>query len=93
MLKNIRDVDIGPPHPGEILREDMLPRLEMGAAGLASRLEISSELVGEILGETRPVTADIAAKLAAVFGHSARFWLGLQMQHDVWAVRAAPHVA
>ncbi len=90
MLKNLRDLDLGPPHPGEILREDMLPRLAIEAAALASKLDMPCETVADLLGERRPVTREIATRLSAAFGHSARFWLGLQMQHDRWIARSMP---
>ncbi len=84
VLKNIKDLECPPPHPGEILRDDMLPRLHLAPAGLAGKLGLPAEAVAELLAERRPVTSEIAARLAATFGHSARFWLGLQTQHDRW---------
>ena len=84
VLKHIKDLDLAPPHPGEILREDMLPRLDLAPDGLAGRLDLPTDAIAELLAERRPVTAEIAAKLAATFGHSSRFWLGLQMQYDRW---------
>lgn len=89
MLKNLRDLDLGPPHPGELLREDMLPRLRLAPAGLARKLGLPRHAVAELLAEQRPVTAEIAKRLARVFGHSVRFWLGLQAQYDRWLSRGA----
>ncbi len=91
MLKHLRDLDLGPPHPGEILREDMLPRLHLATAGLADKLHLSDEAIDDLLAERSAVTAEIAASLAANFGHSVRFWLGLQMQYDRWTARTASH--
>jgi addiction module HigA family antidote len=84
VLKDIKDLDMPPPHPGEILREDMLPRLRLGADGLAVRLGVPTDAITDLLDERRPVTIDIATRLAAAFGHSVRFWLGLQTQYDRW---------
>jgi antitoxin HigA-1 len=89
VLKNIRELDLGPPHPGEILREDMMPRLHLATKGLADKLHLSNEAVADLLAERTAVTAEIASHLAANFGHSVRFWLGLQMQYDRWAARTA----
>jgi len=89
VLKQIKDLDLAPPHPGEILREDMLPRLHLAADGLARRLELPTDAIAELLAERRPVTVEIAAKLAATFGHSSRFWLGLQAQYDRWLAAGA----
>ena len=90
MLKNIRDLDLGPPHPGEILRDDMLPRLQLEAKGLAGKLNLSLETIADLLGERLPITREIAARLSAVFGHSVQFWLGLQLQYDQWIARGNP---
>ena len=89
MLKNICELEFGPPHPGEILREDMMPRLHLATTGLADKLHLSSEAVDDLLAERSAVTAEIATRLAANFGHSVRFWLGLQTQHDRWTARSA----
>jgi addiction module HigA family antidote len=89
VLKTIKDLDATPPHPGEILREDVLPRLHLSPAGLAARLGLPPETVIELLAERRPLTSDIAALLAATFGHSLRFWLGLQAQYDRWQLGTA----
>ena len=93
VLKNLRDLDLGPPHPGEILREDLLPRLELATSSLAGKLDLPPDAIAELLSERRPVTAEIAGRLAAAFGHPARFWLGLQMQHDRWGARTASQLA
>lgn len=94
MLNNIKDLDYPPPHPGEILRDDMLPRLQLAPAGLAGKLGLPADAVADLLAERCPVTAEIASRLAAAFGHSARFWLGLQTQYDRWpALGTAPMAA
>jgi antitoxin HigA-1 len=90
VLKTIRDPELAPPHPGEILREDMLPRLRLGPVSLARKLGLPINAVKELLAERCPVTAEIAANLARVFGHPIRFWLGLQAQHDLWFGGSAP---
>jgi antitoxin HigA-1 len=91
VLKNIRDLDLAPPHPGEILRLDVLPRLRLAPASLARRLGLSKSAIADLLAERCPVTLDIATRFARVFGHSIRFWLGLQMQYDRWsAARGLP---
>jgi antitoxin HigA-1 len=84
VLKPITNLDLTPPHPGEILREDMLPRLQLAPSGLARELGLPLDAVADLLAERRPLTGEIAAKLAAKFGHSVRFWLGLQTQYERW---------
>jgi addiction module HigA family antidote len=73
-----------PPHPGEILREDILPSLDMTRAELAKRLRISTRRLSDLLAERRPIDVDLALRLGAVVGYGARYWLGMQIQHDIW---------
>ena len=59
----LRHPDITPVHPGELLREDVLPDLDFGKAEFARRLGVSRQHVYSILGEKRPVTPEFAARL------------------------------
>ena len=91
MLKPTCDPDYAPPHPGEILREDILPRLAMSRSALASHLGMSRRTLAALLDERRPITFEIAQRLGAALGSGTRYWLGLQAQHDIWrAGNAAP---
>ena len=49
-----------PTHPGEILREDVLPAAGLTQDKLARLLGVSRRTVSEILHERRPVTTDMA---------------------------------
>lgn len=73
-----------PPHPGEMLRLEVLPRIDMNAAALASHLGVSRQALRDVLAERRPVDLDMAQRLGQALGNGARFWLALQMHHDVW---------
>jgi antitoxin HigA-1 len=73
-----------PAHPGEILREDVLPDLDLPRAKLAEHLGVSRQTLYDIINEKRAVTADVAARLGRAFGNSTLFWLNLQSQYDAW---------
>ena len=73
-----------PTHPGEMLLEEFLKPLEMTQVELAKRLEISYPRLNEIIKKKRSVTPDTALRLQRVLGMSARFWLGLQQDWDLW---------
>ena len=81
---------LGPPHPGEILREEVLPRLTISRKSLAVQLGISYSGVSRLLRERRRVTSGLAATLAAISGTSALYWLVLQAHHDAWVVQGPP---
>ena len=89
--RDVTGYDAKPPHPGEILREELLPRLGITPAELADHLGIPLRLLEAILDERRGVKLKLAQRLGAALGTGARYWLALQMQHDVWmAERMAP---
>ena len=89
MFRSATHADAGPPHPGEILREDILPLLALSRRELARHLSISPRVLSEVLSERRAVTLDLAMRLGAALGQGARYWLGLQAQHDVWRASLA----
>jgi addiction module HigA family antidote len=72
-----------PVHPGEILREDFLKPLEMGAEALGVALHLPPSQIQEILDEQRSITADTAERLARYFGGDANSWLVLQATYDL----------
>lgn len=84
MFKTHCDADAIPPHPGEILRQDILPCLDMTTAGLARHLAVSEPQLAEFLAERAPLTPDLAGRLGVALGQGARYWLALQAQYDVW---------
>lgn len=73
-----------PPHPGEYLREDILPALGMTIGDLAGRLGVTRTTLSQLVNERRDVSLEMAQRLGQAFGNGARFWLALQMQHDIW---------
>lgn len=73
-----------PTHPGEILREDILPAAEISQSELAARIGVSRRTINEIVHERRPVTIDLAHRLARLFSTTPEFWLKLQQAVDLW---------
>jgi addiction module HigA family antidote len=73
-----------PTHPGEILREDVLPAAGLTQDKLAKLLRVSGRTFSEILHERRPVSTDTALRLARAFGSSPEMWLRLQQDVDLW---------
>jgi addiction module HigA family antidote len=50
---------------------------------LAKDTHMPATRVSEILKGRRRITADTALRLAAYFGNSADFWLGIQDEYDL----------
>jgi addiction module HigA family antidote len=73
-----------PPHPGEILREDILPALNMTVKDLARHLGVKRQTLSPLINGRRSVSVEMAQRLGKAFGNGARFWLALQMQYEIW---------
>ena len=88
MRKSLRSENRPPTHPGEILREDVLPALGLTQGQLAERLGVSRLTVSEILHEKRGVTADMAIRLGRLLGNGPGLWLRMQQAVDIWTLEA-----
>ena len=72
-----------PTHPGEVLREDVIPALALPKTEIARRLGISRQTLYDILDEKQPVTPAMALRMGKLFGNGAGFWLNLQQDYDL----------
>ena len=74
-----------PTHPGEILKEDVLPALNMSIAEAARQLGISRQALHKVLAGTVTVTPEMALRLGRWCGNGPGLWLRMQQAHDLWA--------
>jgi addiction module HigA family antidote len=73
-----------------MLLDEFIRPLGITQSELAVRLGISFPRLNEIVRGKRGVTPDTALRLARVLGMPADFWLGLQLDWDLWhAMRSA----
>ncbi|MDP1651286.1 MAG: HigA family addiction module antitoxin [Rhodocyclaceae bacterium] len=86
----MRDPQRRPTHPGAILREDVLPALEMTQTELAQRLGVSRLSVSELLHEKRTMTPEMAARVGKLLNTTPESWLRMQEAVDLWEVRQQP---
>lgn len=75
-----------PVHPGEILREDVLPALNLSVMDAAAKLGVTRQTLHRIIARAnpRPVTPDMAVRLGKLVGNGPRLWLNLQSAYDLW---------
>ena len=78
-----------PTHPGELLREEILPAAELTQAELAAQLGVSRRSISSLLREQRSLSPDMAHRLARVFKTTPEFWMNLQQAVDIWETLAA----
>ena len=70
-------------HPGEMLREDIIPALGRSNTEIAGLLGISRQTLYDILDEKQPVTAGMALRLGKLCGNGPTLWLNLQKRFDL----------
>lgn len=73
-----------PIHPGEILREDVLPALALSVSEAARRLGVSRQQLHRILACTHPITVAMALRIGRLVGNGPDLWLRMQQNHDLW---------
>lgn len=76
-----------PTHPGEILREDVLPELRLSVAEAARQLRVSRPRLRRILSGRSAVTPEMALRLGRFCGNGPDLWLRMQQAHDLWHAR------
>ena len=73
-----------PTHPGELLREVVLPALDISKSAVADGIGISRQHLYDILGEKKPVSPEVAVRFGVAFGNGAEVWLRMQSAYDAW---------
>ncbi|MBI3375850.1 MAG: HigA family addiction module antidote protein [Betaproteobacteria bacterium] len=89
-MKRMLDAKRKPTHPGEVLREDVLPALEMTQGELAKRLGVSRLSVSELLHGKRALSADMAVRIARLTSTTPESWLRMQLAVDLWELEQNP---
>lgn len=92
MAKASRHPDKRPSHPGEIIAMG-LEDTGIKKSNLAAALGISRNTLYKILDARQGVTAEMAVRIAAVWGGSAEMWLGVQQEYDLWHARQTVDVS
>lgn len=75
-----------PMHPGELLREIVMPALEDAGeteATVAAKLSVTAAGLREVLNEAAPITPELANRLGRVCGNGPDLWLALQAAWDL----------
>ena len=81
---SVRNPTHCPPHPGALLRQEIVPATGWSKTKTASLLGISRQHLYDILGEKKPVSAEVAARLAKMFRTEVLFWVRMQGAYDAW---------
>jgi addiction module HigA family antidote len=83
MTKKLRKRGLPPVHPGELLREEILPALGRPKTEIAELLGVSRQTPYDLLEEKQPVTPVMALRLGKLCGNGPDLWLNLQKRYDL----------
>ncbi|MFZ6768596.1 HigA family addiction module antitoxin [Undibacterium sp. Di26W] len=82
-----------PPHPGETLREDILPALGLNVTEAAEQLGITRATLSRVLNGRAAISPVMALRLEAWLGVDnggrADVWIAEQAAYDLWQARKA----
>lgn len=80
-----------PPHPGAILREDILPALDLSVTEAARQLGGSRVTLSRLINEQSGLSPEMALRIEAWLGEEsggrAEMWAGMQLDYDMWKAR------
>lgn len=80
-----------PPHPGSILKEDVLPELGIGVTEAATQLGVSRVALSRVINGKAAISAEMAIRLEAwMNGPTAETWVRMQAEYDLWQARQKP---
>src|SRR5260370_8912729 len=72
-----------PVHPGEIIKEDILPSVGLSVTAAAKALGVSRQMLHGILAGRKPLSAVMCLKVARLFGGSPEVLMRLQAASDL----------
>jgi addiction module HigA family antidote len=77
-----------PPHPGLILKDTVL-REDGGISvkEFAEKLGMTRTAISRVVNGKAAVSAELAIRLAALLNVTARSWLTMQVEYDLWQLR------
>jgi addiction module HigA family antidote len=80
-----------PPHPGEILRDDVLPALDLSVTAAARDLGVTRAALSRVLHGHAGISPEMALRierwLGVERGGRAEVWAGMQLDYDLWRAR------
>lgn len=76
-----------PPHPGEMLKEDVLPALALTVTEASEQLGVSRVALSRVLNGRAAVSAEMAIRLGQWLENDPEIWLSAQLQYDLWQAK------
>ena len=80
-----------PPHPGTMLKNDVLEPLGLGVTGAARKLRMSRVALSRVVNGHAGISPELAIRLEEAGVSTARFWMSLQVNYDLAQARGHGH--
>lgn len=87
-----KEIEIEAFHPGEFLKEEIEERC-MLKKDVAKAIDILPHHLSEIFAGKRNISAVLAVRLEKLLGISSHYWLGMQMEYDLFLAKQAETAA
>lgn len=82
-----------PAHPGELIKHDCLDAMGLSVTDGAKALGVTRQTLSNLVNKHAAISPEMAIRLEKAFGGSARAWLNMQMNFDLWvAQKKAPEI-
>jgi addiction module HigA family antidote len=85
-----------PPHPGESLREDVLPAMGLTVTEAAEQLGVTRVALSRVLNCRAAISPEMALRIERWLGKDrggrAGLWLAMQTNYDLWRAEHSPAV-
>jgi addiction module HigA family antidote len=78
---------LAPPHPGEIIAEDVLKPLGVSVTEAAQALGVGRQALSAVLNGRAKLTPEMAVRIEKSFGPKWEVMMRLQLQYDVAEMR------
>jgi len=78
-----REPRMSPVHPGEMLREEVLPALKLSVSEAARQLGVSRQTLHRIMAGTHSITPEMAVRIGKFCGNGPGLWLRIQQRYDL----------
>ena len=82
-----------PPHPGETLKDDVLPALGLSVTDAAAQLGVTRAALSRVLNGRAAISPEMALRLEGWLGVEnggrADAWIDQQAAYDLWKARKA----
>ncbi len=89
--KTLARANRSPAHPGEVLRDEVLPALDVTVSDAARQLRVTRQTLHRILSGRSGISPEMAVRLGKFCGNGPAHWLSLQHAYDLWHAERRLH--